>query len=536
MLSALIYLVIVFLITHAIGETVLQNSNKWFKVKPIQSLGIGLTNIIGLAFLAPFIALIHFFYPINYSSSRLFIIAFLVIVYTRNSQTLKTLLQTLKNNKLIIIGLIIAAAVSILLRPGTGDIGDYHLQAILWAEKYPNIIGLGNFNRPLANNNWWFNLQAFFGLNSISLYGLNAVFFMSVMLFFLLESSRHKFLNAFKYILLLFTAISTKTAFVGSVTPDYIVTNLIFVCAYLYVKFWFEREAISMYVILILSLFAITVKLNAIVLFPLSILAFAVYYKQKIFKYKIWLPIIGLCCLFIIPWLIGNVIISGWLVYPINFVDLFTVDWKIPVDVLKYERFSIMQWGKIQNQEIYITAQLGLTEWFPVWFKHNDIFNKALIAIFPLAILCAIIFGNKTNKELRFALLYFGIIGTAFCFSNGPHIRYAYGYILVLVATGFATIYTKFISINLQKYLFAFVLLSLLPIALSLPKIDFKNYWFKLPNYAESTSVLTNLGDEKVYLTNISNNCWAQFPCSYYMVEGCELRGKDFTDGFRVKN
>jgi len=462
-----------------------------------------------------------------------------IILFLKNKNILPDLLITLKHQKLIFAGLLFAAVISVVARPGTGDIADYHLQAIICANKYPNILGLGNFNRPLANNNWWFNLQSVFGINSISLYALNAVLFISTMLFLVTDNTNNIFINALKYPLLLFVATSTKTAFVGSVTPDYAVTLLIFISVYVFAKCWFNPNKTDVTILLILAAFATTIKLNAVVLIPFCLLAYGKLYKTNRFANAILIPIV-VFGIFIIPWLIGNVIVSGWLAYPINIIDLFNVDWKVPEDVLTYERFSIKQWGKIPGNNIHQTATLSFAVWFPVWFSNNDVFNKVLITALPLLTIMAFFFTGKENKNIFLILAGFGLFGLLFCFSNGPHIRYAYGYIFMTLSASFAILYVKFVNTNLRVLGLAFVFITLIPIAIKIYALQ-QNKKLHLSlikplPYPKSTALPQILNSQLIYISAENNNCWDLFPCSYYKIDGCTLRGKTLNEGFKVSS
>ncbi|MFN4083571.1 MAG: LIC_10190 family membrane protein [Bacteroidia bacterium] len=534
MLITFFVILILFLITHITGYGLLLFiSNNVFKQKDYKP-ELGLTNIIGLALIALITSILHLFFKINFWA----VFWGVAVSLSVSKKLWNDLWNNIKYKKTIVAGLLFAGVVSIVSRPGTGDIGDYHLQAILWAKEFPNIIGLGNFNRPLANNNWWFNVQALFGIKAISLYTLNAVFFISVMLFLLLHNSRHLLVQTIKIPLLLFVAISTKTAFVGSVTPDYIVTLIIFVSIFLFSRFCFEPNKTDAFILIVLSAFAVTIKLNAIMLIPFSLYAFWIYYKNEFWSKCIIQPVI-IYALFFIPWLIGNIIVSGWLAYPINIIDLFDVDWKVPEEILAYERFSIKQWGKIPGNDIYETAKLSFFEWFPIWFGNNDLFNKILLTGLPLITVISLFFINKENRKLWLALVLFGISGTLFCFSNGPHIRYAYGYIFMILSGTFAVVYIKFISIKIRDLAVVYVFLCLVPVLIKLYQFQktgvLAHVLFYPPAYTKSTAQQQKLGNETIYITTQNSNCWDLFPCSYYMVEGCVLRGNDFNNGFKIK-
>lgn len=537
MLITFAYLEAAFILTHFLGYSYLLLLGKWFN-SDLNKPTVGLTNIVALAAIAVAAGFSHLFFPIDHALWFFFIPQFFILF---KKEILVELLDDLKTKKTIVAGLFVAGVAAVISRPGTGDIGDYHLQGILWSKYYPNILGIGNFNRPLANNNWWFNLQALFGNSTISLYYLNALFYISLMLYLLLDGGKNMLVHAFKYPLILFLALSTKTAFVGSVTPDYIVTGIIFLCGYIFLKWWFERNVLYTYLLFILAAFAITVKLNAIVLLLPAAYALWVQHKNNINKTVVTNTII-IGGLFFTPWLIGNIMVSGWLAYPVNIIDLFDVDWKVPEKVLAYERFSIKQWGKIPGNDIYQTAQLSFTQWFPIWFNNNDLFNKSLIIGGPILLLTALPLLIKQKQTALLVLIAFAFAGTAFCFSNGPHIRYAYGYIFIGIAAAFGYWYDRLVNIQLRQTLVLFVLLSLVPSFLSLYNMYKNNKLAQTfiypPEYAESTAQPAKIGtpqaNETIYLTPTPNNCWDLFPCSYYMVEGCTLRGNTFNDGFKV--
>lgn len=66
----------------------------------------------------------------------------------------------------------------------------------------------------------------------------------------------------------------------------------------------------------------------------------ALYPAACLIRSKEWkkIGIYLLCgCVVLAPWLVRNVLISGWLIYPFAAIDLFSVDWKIPASYLQNE-------------------------------------------------------------------------------------------------------------------------------------------------------------------------------------------------------
>lgn len=542
MLITLALLAYTFLASIALGKVVLQLFHKTTDT-PTAQLHMGIVCLLGLAGLAPVVSVYHLFFSISWPLHVL-VLGVLLINYRVSFTAWGDAMGAIKENLLSLIILLVVVVVNVLARPGTGDIADYHLQAIKWAEHYKNIIGLGNFNRPLANNNWWFNLQAFFGLSFLgvrSVYVLNAFLYGCVFSVFLAFNKEESgFLKTFKIIIALYLALCSKTAFVGSVTPDFVVTCLVFVIALLFVHYQSKKISLKLHAIIILTLFAITVKLNSIVLVLLACYSFFILTKEN--KKNIWLFYIISVMVFFLPWIIGNIIISGWICYPISELNFFEVDWKLPKEVLNYERFSIKQWGKVPFQDIYMTSKMSLATWIPLWINQLDLFNRTLLALTVMSTL-VFVFKLIKNKEANLTLwitLLFAISGIAFCFSNGPHIRYAYGYIVVLLSTAIAYIRTLNMINHNRLLTISLLVLSLI---FSLPKgasilqaSDFTSSLLRPKPYPEATFEIVKLtGDKKpVKIARLNNSCWDAFPCSYYMINGCKMRGDNFNDGFKI--
>ena len=82
-------------------------------------------------------------------------------------------------------------------------------------------------------------------------------------------------------------------------------------------------------------------RLSVCTTFKLSagmLVILALYPAVCLIRSKEWkkIGIYLLCgCVVLAPWLVRNVLISGWLIYPFAAIDLFSVDWKIPASYLQ---------------------------------------------------------------------------------------------------------------------------------------------------------------------------------------------------------
>ena len=84
--------------------------------------------------------------------------------------------------------------------------------------------------------------------------------------------------------------------------------------------------------------------------------------------------------LIVLPFLARNVIISGYLLYPYTGIDLFRVDWKMPVSIALGDRDGIVSHGRaIQNLQNW--KELSMAEWLPIWFASLNLRQQLLFVL-----------------------------------------------------------------------------------------------------------------------------------------------------------
>lgn len=530
------FLLIIYglLLSYLIGFHVWLLLQKKLKNDPILSWHPSLYPIIGLAAISLFLGVYHLFFKIDYIP-HLFFLSWVLASYKQNLEVLKKLLQT--NSVSLFFMVSLAAVLAVIGRPGTGDIADYHLQGIKWAEWFANIPGLGNFNRPLANNNWWFNVQAFLGFSWAgvqSVYVGNGIFFITVFFWFFRSEPSSRAHQWLRSMFLLFWVLSLKTAFIGAVTPDIVVTGTLFLLVdfsiLLFVKPHLKSQGI--WVMLLLVSWVLTVKATALS-FGMLLLPFMIeWVKQKQWK-RLSLSVIPVL-IFMLPWLIGNVIISGYFLYPFHQLDFFSVDWKLPKEMLQWETFSIKNWGKISGQDVYITAQMSLMEWLPIWFSKLDVLNKLLVIGF---VLCTPLIWLRvwSKKELLWPAL-FVISGFTLFFVNGPHPRFLFGYMVSTLGI-FLYLFSDKISIEIPSIFWKGLLGVMLLFLLVKTSSDgsLKQGWLQPKSYPSINVTSIEIDWFKAFETREGSTCWDKWPCTYYMIPGTEMRGTEVAEGFRIK-
>lgn len=196
-----------------------------------------------------------------------------------------------------------------------------------------------------------------------------------------------------------------------------------------------NRNAVPYALLCVGCMYAVTLKLTAGFILLLVIKPAYMLIKEK--RWKNILLYIFMGILVIAPWLIRNVIISGYLLYPFPELDIFNVDWKIPAEMAAIDAAEIKTWGR----GLYNAAMVNLpiTGWFPNWFIET---LPALGKVFIIAdILCIILLIIITIcKPLRTVILTFdnslviATIAASYIFwqLSAPMLRYGYAYVLLM--------------------------------------------------------------------------------------------------------
>lgn len=325
--------------------------------------------------------------------------------------------------------------------PGQYDTGLYHAQAIRWVEDYGVVPGLGNLHMRLAYNSAFMSLQALFSLGWLvgqSLHSLNGFFCLAALVYVistvrLWGENSLRISDLLKCVMAVF--VVQKSADIASSGTDIEAMLLIF---YVLVKWSEYREkeekdgALYGWLCLV-SVYAATVKLSAAAAVLLAFYPLYLFVREKNVKAIAAHAAAGLIIL--APWLIRNVIISGYLVYPYAGIDLFHPDWKMDEAVLAEDSLDIKMFARgLRSAAEYDNSLFG---WVPQWFLSQSLGDRvALIAgIICIPVILYLLVKSFRGKEYALtALLAAGMVNLVFWFFSAPHMRYGGPYIHMLVA------------------------------------------------------------------------------------------------------
>ncbi len=306
--------------------------------KQNERYGVVDTFLLGMCFILIPLSFSSFWLPSNQYILFAYLL-FCVIYWVLRKEHLRNILtqfkqrlQRFKTLQLVAFVIpVLAIAIAILWQVGVFDSLFYHQQNIRWNEQFAVVPGLGNLEHRFAFNSNYLLLSSVFSFRFLfgeAIYSLHVLVLVYVLCWILKEI----FLSGFELkrllLLIVFTGYififgyslaSTSTDAIPNIISFYLISRLILYPDSI-------KEKLLFYICIPITL--VTFKINIL---PLSLLSLvAIYYSFRAKQYKSIIISLSITAIIITLWLIRNVIISGYLVFPFSEIDLFAVDWKIP--------------------------------------------------------------------------------------------------------------------------------------------------------------------------------------------------------------
>lgn len=261
----------------------------------------------------------------------------------------------------------------------------YHAQAIHWIESFGIVPGLGNLHSRLAYNSSSFALTALYSFAFVNgqSYHVCAGFISLILAKVCFENARPMAhwnrlkVSDFVRVAALVYVFGIFGEMVSPESDYFALTALL----YIFIR-WIdhlEAEDSSAEVfagLVVLAVWAVTVKLSVAVILLFAIYPIVLFIKEKragkIIRYLVCAAVIAL------PYLIRNIMISGWLLYPSTAIDICSADWKIPRDAAAYDAKEIMIYGRGYTDAASAVG-IKIGEWLPHWFESLGMTDRILV-------------------------------------------------------------------------------------------------------------------------------------------------------------
>jgi hypothetical protein len=513
---------------------------------------------IGLCFVGTILNIWSLFFPTNhYSLIFLLIISIFLFYRERKTDTLYiiNIKNKIINNKSILFLITVILIVTLLLSVITPQLYDtylYHINSIQWNENYKVVPGLANLHDRFGFNSSVFVISAAFSFNFIYEQSLFIINSLSFLFFFIWILKNIIEINNFKSVfLLLFIYYFTNQYLLDISSPGTDLLPNIFI-SYLLINILLFKEYLKKkwLVFLILPMFCITLKLSTLPIIILSLIV--IFRKNNTYLDKIKKTLL-FGVLFVLPWIIRNIILSGYLLFPVASIDIFNFDWKVPIENVKLTKDWIYSWARIPFEDSKKVLNMNFFEWFDIWWDKLLLVNKRFLI---LAMLSPFIFliNSLLKKNGKGKLIPIGIafIIMLLWLFTAPDIRFSFSVILFLALSPITLIKLNSLKIFKAKYLlfffstYALFLIFKNTINLLDEEYGVKNIaeYYYLPtdvslikekknikyNTKEFNSREKNI---KIFEPNPTHSqCFDKFPCSWYIDSNIKLRGEDLGDGF----
>lgn len=286
------------------------------------------------------------------------------------------------------------------LSSGWPDTYGYHLNAVKWSNLYKVVPGLANLHTRLGFNSSFFlfasMIDNLFLKNRSSHIALSLM--TSVLLveyFWVFIKSKNNYIKTFILLSLpIFIEGIVKSVQVSSLSYDFALLIIMFaICVEL-----IKGDKKSIFIAVILSLMLLTIKLSGIA-FALIVIIFSVYKlvskKSELIRILIVLGLIG--TILLIPYIIRNIILSGWPLYPLPLLRL-NIPWAVPYPEVSEVFEVIKAWAILPGIHWHDAVEVPFVQWFPGWFLRNINVVELKIFVMTLILLIGSIFLKFITK------------------------------------------------------------------------------------------------------------------------------------------
>lgn len=433
----------------------------------------------------------------------------------------------------------------------TYDTGLYHSQAVQWIEEYGVVPGLGNLHHRFAYNSAIMCLQALFSMKFLFGQQMHCVNGFMFILFTSYAVTSMKFVKNKRIYISDFLRAAFFIYYNMDTSFSSLGSDLISLCLVIYIVIKYvegiedDISNIEYYCYLsILALIAISFKLSVALIVLIVIYPAYMLIKDK--NWKLIVKLISLGVVLTLPFLIRNIIISGYIVYPFPKLDLFSFDWKMNKYVCLWDAKEVKSWG-----QGVCDANLSPTfrEWFEIWINRQSNANKCLffasIIISVLLVVISIVNYIK-EKDLRKPVLSVTVLGMLiYWFAGAPLMRYGIVFtiipVLIFVGLLFSMLQSRLKKITIISTLFIICIMGIRIFPFVSHVINFRissDIVYYQVGYEPFEFTKAELDRVEIYIPENGDRIGNRaFPSTPYInnLELIELRGNDLSDGFRIK-
>lgn len=393
---------------------------------PFRNLTI--TTVLGLFAVTLLASLWAIFGPINLGFAVFLTTISLISGYYFRVDwqlTWKTSVQSLGAFSLPLKSLFTLSSILILAQSASSpfivDNETYYIQTIKWLNVYGLVPGLANLHLFFGQTSGWHIAQSAYSLSFLydSFNDLNG-FLLLLLNFWAFERLHSYSVNQNKIHLafgLLPLSYLFLFQFVNAPSPDLAVYALAFLAFSIYTSA--ENPTEKLKLLSVLLLFAVYIKITAIVLLLLPIIVWVKHFKQ-INSQLIAIRLLGGLVLFL--FVIKNSILTGYPLYPLTFLPYSDADYMVPKDILSYF------FSNDTMHSFYLPfgtfEQVSLPEIVKAYFLHNGIDGLIGCTTLLLSIITPFILKKYYPKQGLTAIYWVFVLLLVLLMLSSPQYRF----------------------------------------------------------------------------------------------------------------
>ena len=469
----------------------------------------------------------------------------------QNSQIYKNVLMA----SILILSIVTASEIRI------GDTYLYHAQSIRWIEEYGCVPGAANLNWRIGFNSAMHSFNALYSfafVRGVSIHtgtGWCALILLAFSMQRVLKWRNHKYHISDVFCIGAMVYVLIDSAWISSPITDTPANCILFFILICWSQLIEESATDSnVYIFLcFLGLYCSTLKLSTAI-----IVLIAAIPAKELIKNKKWVNILGYCCIGLIimlPYIIRNILLTGWFVYPFSAIDFFNVDWKLSKDIVIVMSNAVTNYARgVADWAGSVSSDFS---WLSTWFIQDSVLHQLLYIItFGYTIIQIAIdvidIAKKRYMYKKWYYLHMVIcVGLIYWIIRAPHVRFGWPYLLFFTLTTPLFLICKYENKKVVRLGKMMILCSSILMALNIGlytmrtlqylKEGIGSYLFfqadyeKIPSDEIKEAALGN-GEVLYYTFENANAGYYTFPAletqNLSDKNHIHLRGKEIKDGF----
>lgn len=423
------------------------------------------------------------------------------------------------------------------------DTGLYHLTSVRWISEYPAIPGLAHIHSRIGFNNsfllfaslidsWMFSS---FSPNIMSSLIYVCVFIKLVTIIF--EKINNRNIKIFSLVFIGFLINKLTSTELSSLSNDF-TASLVLISGLIMLL---ENKSTELF--LILATLLITIKLNMIFFFIYAL------YKYLNSKNNSVINLIP-AFLILLGFVIRNIILTGWVLYPLPYAELH-LPWALSKEEVIKMSNIIKSWARMPGKGYEQSLSNGIMFWLPKWYeRYKTTMEFTMLYFSTTLLLLNKYYSNKLLTNLKRLNKYkeifiVSLVSIIYIFYKAPDLRFFQIFSWAIFATTLVIVCETIDRFSSQLFTLIIVTqLTIIGFGLGKVKLSENINYIKpqYPRYYELGTALINpenmeSGSINVFMPINDDRCYdSPIPCTPYLDNKIIYRkGRDIRKGFMLE-